>query len=238
VSTVHTTLFLNRILWFYDDSPSVQFVPYNKYAASTPMLAKETLAEIPNQLCQYFKVRGIGPNPVIAPVYTSVQQAPIAEPAPGQPPVGQSPVPQAAPGQPPMAQPVPGQAPMAQLVPDQVPMAQLVPGYPNPHGYPGYPPHVAPQGYPPQGAYPPHGYPPQAGYPGYPPQGAYPPHGYPPQAGYPPQGAGYPSQGYAPQGMAVSQMQYPAGFGGNTAQNHGGSTGRQAAPGYPGYRGP
>ncbi|EGZ26295.1 hypothetical protein PHYSODRAFT_540811, partial [Phytophthora sojae] len=41
----------------------VQFVPYNRFAGYPDALTRETLAEIPRQLCQYMKVRGITPNP-------------------------------------------------------------------------------------------------------------------------------------------------------------------------------
>lgn len=41
---------------------SVQFVPFNQFRSNPARLAKETLAEIPLQLTQYFKAKGIKPN--------------------------------------------------------------------------------------------------------------------------------------------------------------------------------
>lgn len=41
---------------------SVQFVPFNQFRSNPARLAKETLAEIPLQLAQHFKAKGIKPN--------------------------------------------------------------------------------------------------------------------------------------------------------------------------------
>lgn len=43
-------------------SCSVQFVPFNQFRSNPARLAKETLAEIPLQLAQHFKAKGIKPN--------------------------------------------------------------------------------------------------------------------------------------------------------------------------------
>eukprot|EP00593_Proboscia_inermis_P011614 CAMPEP_0171320068 /NCGR_PEP_ID=MMETSP0816-20121228/101589_1 /TAXON_ID=420281 /ORGANISM="Proboscia inermis, Strain CCAP1064/1" /LENGTH=107 /DNA_ID=CAMNT_0011816503 /DNA_START=95 /DNA_END=418 /DNA_ORIENTATION=- len=45
----------------------VQFVPFNKYKLNGTRLAKETMAEIPGQIVQYFKSRNIHPRPPIPP---------------------------------------------------------------------------------------------------------------------------------------------------------------------------
>lgn len=41
---------------------SVQFVPFNQFRSNPSRLAKETLAEIPLQLVQHFRAKGINPN--------------------------------------------------------------------------------------------------------------------------------------------------------------------------------
>ncbi|KAJ0401167.1 hypothetical protein P43SY_004374 [Pythium insidiosum] len=235
----------------------VQFVPFTRFVHDPSALARETLAEIPYQLCQYMKVRGINPKPPVQPTYQQFAEptAPVAETAPvdaaaaSQPPVA-APAPVAsgpAPTQPPHAV-APGQPPQAQgAYPGQPPaQPQAQPGQPQPQGYPGQPQGYPgqPQGYPgqPQG-YPgqPQGYPGQPqGYPGYPPQG-YPgqPQGYPGQApGYPPQqGHGYPPQA---QGFPPQQYGAPQGYGGYPGQApppQQSQAPKAANPGYPGYRG-
>ena len=40
----------------------VQFVPFRDFAQNPMMLAKETLEEVPGQMLNYFKRRGIVPN--------------------------------------------------------------------------------------------------------------------------------------------------------------------------------
>ncbi|KAG2763860.1 Copine-3 [Phytophthora cactorum] len=45
----------------------VQFVPYNRFVGYPDALTRETLAEIPRQLCQYMKVRRVTPNPALPP---------------------------------------------------------------------------------------------------------------------------------------------------------------------------
>ncbi|TYZ60601.1 hypothetical protein PybrP1_004664 [[Pythium] brassicae (nom. inval.)] len=220
-----------------------------RFAHNPALLTRETLAEIPNQLCQFMRMRGINPNPAIAPVFKQFAEptgtvSPSPAGAPGPAPVVDAPASIAIPG----AIPTPAPAPGAGAPPQQ---QQGAPGYPGAPPATGAPhdPHAPPaqghpsQGYPAQGnpvqgghAPPPQGYPPQGqhGYPGYPPQGQgyplqggypgqNPPQGYPPQ-GYPPQG--YPQQGYPPQGYP--QQGYPP----QQPPNRGG-----AAPGYPGYRG-
>jgi len=41
----------------------VQFVPFREFMNNPMMLAKETLQEIPNQLVNFFRMKGISPNP-------------------------------------------------------------------------------------------------------------------------------------------------------------------------------
>ena len=41
----------------------VQFVPFRDFANNPMMLAKETLEEVPGQMLNYFRRRGIRPNP-------------------------------------------------------------------------------------------------------------------------------------------------------------------------------
>jgi len=41
----------------------VQFVPFRDFASNPMMLAKETLQEVPCQMLDYFRRRGIVPNP-------------------------------------------------------------------------------------------------------------------------------------------------------------------------------
>ena len=41
----------------------VQFVPFRDFQNNPMMLAKETLEEVPGQMLNYFKRRGIVPNP-------------------------------------------------------------------------------------------------------------------------------------------------------------------------------
>lgn len=41
----------------------VQFVPFRDFASNPMMLAKETLEEVPGQMLNYFRRRGIRPNP-------------------------------------------------------------------------------------------------------------------------------------------------------------------------------
>ena len=41
----------------------VQFVPFRNFQNNTMMLAKKTLEEVPGQMLNYFKRRGIVPNP-------------------------------------------------------------------------------------------------------------------------------------------------------------------------------
>lgn len=40
----------------------MQFVPFNQFRTNPARLAKETLAEIPLQLVQHFKAKGIKPH--------------------------------------------------------------------------------------------------------------------------------------------------------------------------------
>lgn len=40
----------------------MQFVPFNQFRSNPARLAKETLAEIPLQLAQHFKAKGIKPK--------------------------------------------------------------------------------------------------------------------------------------------------------------------------------
>lgn len=41
----------------------VQFVPFREFAHNPMLLAKETLQEVPNQLLNFFRTKGIRPNP-------------------------------------------------------------------------------------------------------------------------------------------------------------------------------
>ncbi|TMW56857.1 hypothetical protein Poli38472_006867 [Pythium oligandrum] len=64
----------------------VQFVPFNRYRSNPARLAKETLAEIPMQLTQHFRARGIKPNPplqragteMLIAAATSAAKSPVA----------------------------------------------------------------------------------------------------------------------------------------------------------------
>ncbi|KAG1707360.1 hypothetical protein DVH05_026552 [Phytophthora capsici] len=228
----------------------VQFVPYNRFVGYPDALTRETLAEIPRQLCQYMKVRGLAPNPALPPTFhmfseptgSAPSAPPPITPTAASPPVQQqnpAHAIQAPPGQYGYAQGTPqapqqggthpqagyGQTP-PQGYPGQVPSQQGYPGQAPPQqGYPGQAPPQ--QGYPGQA-------PPQQGYPGQaPPQQGYPGQA-PPQQGYP--GQAPPQQGYPGQ---VPQQGYQQGYqpqpgypGQGPPQGHPG-----AAPGYPGYRG-
>ncbi|RLN20854.1 hypothetical protein BBJ28_00001009 [Nothophytophthora sp. Chile5] len=220
------------------NSHCVQFVPYSRFAGYPDALTRETLAEIPSQLCQYMKVRGLAPNPSLPPTYQMFAEPTSESAVPGSagtPQQAPAPTPAAGADAPPStATPA---MPVQQQYPDQGQQQQQAP-----QGYGQQPPQgfAPPQGYPAQG-YPQQGYPPQQQ--GYPPQQqGYPQQqqGYPPQQqGYPPQQQGYPpqQQGYPPQqgygGYPPQQGYPPQGYGQqpSTAPRGG------AAPGYPGYRG-
>lgn len=68
-------------MFVFDSSPvSQQFVPFRDYmdrtgnhVLSMARLAKDVLAEIPDQLISYMKSRGIKPIPVLALNSTSIQ---------------------------------------------------------------------------------------------------------------------------------------------------------------------
>jgi hypothetical protein len=47
----------------YCDADIVQFVPFNEFKNNPHLLAKETLMELPGQLLQYMRKRGIAPLP-------------------------------------------------------------------------------------------------------------------------------------------------------------------------------
>ncbi|DBA04620.1 TPA: hypothetical protein N0F65_012203 [Lagenidium giganteum] len=234
----------------------VQFVPFSRFAHNPPALANETLAEIPTQLCQYMKARGLAPNPPVAPSYQQIVPPNGGNPdGPGQAPPaapGQAPGPdQAPPAQEGQAPAPAGQAPPAQGAPGSDPNQPPQQGFAQPPG--AAPGQAPPQGFAPQGYGAPQGAPagaPQPGYGAPPPQGyGAPPQGYgapapgygaPPQGyGAPAPGYGAPPQGYAPapgygappQGFAPQQgfQQPPPGAAPGS--------GRQAAPGYPGYKG-
>ncbi|KAG3104710.1 Copine-3 [Phytophthora cactorum] len=68
----------------------VQFVPYNRFVGYPDALTRETLAEIPRQLCQYMKVRRVTPNPALPPTYHLFSEPTGSQPSyPGQgPPQG------------------------------------------------------------------------------------------------------------------------------------------------------
>lgn len=55
----------------------VQFVPFTKYANSVGALTRETLAEIPQQVCEYFTKKGIMPNP---PLQATMATASVVNP--------------------------------------------------------------------------------------------------------------------------------------------------------------
>ncbi|ETN18439.1 hypothetical protein PPTG_04043 [Phytophthora nicotianae INRA-310] len=223
----------------------VQFVPYNRFVGYPDALTRETLAEIPRQLCQYMKVRRVAPNPALPPTYHLFSEPtgsqPGAPPSTSQPP--------AAVDNPPQNLGQPQQASQGQLPPQGY--AQGPPQGYQQGGYqqPGHPGQAPPHGYqpgqsgqpgqaPPQGHQ--HGYQPQPGYPG-----QAPPHGYQqghqPQPGYPAQGQhqgyqqGYQAQpGYSGQGPPQGYPQ--GGYPPQTGYPPQGPP-RGAAPGYPGYRG-
>ncbi|KUF97246.1 hypothetical protein AM588_10011329 [Phytophthora nicotianae] len=227
------------------DPRSVQFVPYNRFVGYPDALTRETLAEIPRQLCQYMKVRRVAPNPALPPTYHLFSEPtgsqPGAPPSTSQPP--------AAVDNPPQNLGQPQQASQGQLPPQGY--AQGPPQGYQQGGYqqPGHPGQAPPHGYqpgqsgqpgqaPPQGHQ--HGYQPQPGYPG-----QAPPHGYQqghqPQPGYPAQGQhqgyqqGYQAQpGYSGQGPPQGYPQ--GGYPPQTGYPPQGPP-RGAAPGYPGYRG-
>lgn len=46
----------------FQERDNVQFVEYNKYKHNPHLLARETLAELPTQMLEYFKKRGITPQ--------------------------------------------------------------------------------------------------------------------------------------------------------------------------------
>lgn len=52
------------------DADIVQFVPFREFSHNPMLLAKETLQEVPNQLLNFFRTKGIAPNPA-----TEVQKA-------------------------------------------------------------------------------------------------------------------------------------------------------------------
>jgi hypothetical protein len=39
----------------------VQFVPFRQFAMDSTLLAKEVLAEVPNQLTEYMRMKGLSP---------------------------------------------------------------------------------------------------------------------------------------------------------------------------------
>ncbi|KAF1795759.1 Copine [Phytophthora cactorum] len=226
----------------------VQFVPYNRFVGYPDALTRETLAEIPRQLCQYMKVRRVTPNPALPPTYhlfseptgsqpsappSTSQPPPAANSQPQQPPQGQIP-PQGYAQAPPQGQQQGGYQPQPGQPGQAAPHGYQQGGYQPQPGQPGQPGQAPPQGYQQghqqQPGHPgqalPHGYQ-QEGHqpqPGYPAQGqpqGY-QQGYQPQPGYPGQG---PPQGYQ-QGGYPAQPGYP-----RQGPPHG------AAPGYPGYRG-
>ena len=52
----------------------VQFVPFRDFANNPMMLAKETLEEVPGQMLNYFRRRGIRPNPATEAQKRQLQQ--------------------------------------------------------------------------------------------------------------------------------------------------------------------
>ena len=203
----------------------VQFVPFRDVGNSPARLTKEVLEEIPREVCNFFKMRSIFPNPAIAaPEYDFYRSYTVAEnPPPYQPNPNSAPPPQYAAASKPQTpqgyQSVPYGGP-----PQTGPGSNYAPGYGTvpPQGYQNSPLPQAPQNYPPQGFQ----SPPGPGVPKPPPQGyqTVPPQGYqnspppvpmpqPPPQGYqtvPPQGYQnpppsvpfpQPSQNYPPQGF-------------------------------------
>lgn len=68
----------------YAERDIVQFVPFYKYEMSSPeVLAKEVLAELPQQVTQYFMQRNIPPNPPRQVPPSATAPAPGAPPPPG-----------------------------------------------------------------------------------------------------------------------------------------------------------
>jgi hypothetical protein len=47
----------------YAEADIVQFVPFNDFKHNPHLLAKETLTELPNQLLNYMRKRGLYPGP-------------------------------------------------------------------------------------------------------------------------------------------------------------------------------
>lgn len=45
------------------DADIVQFVPFREFEHNPMLLAKETLTELPNQLLNFMRTKGISPNP-------------------------------------------------------------------------------------------------------------------------------------------------------------------------------
>uniref|UniRef100_A0AAV1UNV1 C2 domain-containing protein n=1 Tax=Peronospora matthiolae TaxID=2874970 RepID=A0AAV1UNV1_9STRA len=221
----------------------VQFVPYNRFVHHPDALARETLAEIPRQLCQYMKVCGAAPKPALPPAYRLFPEPSTCDPTTSS-----------SFSEPSAAALTPGPQPhLAQGA-----LQEHNQGYPvqgQPQGYPvqgqpqGYPVQGQPQGHSVQGQ--PQGYQQYGNYSlqqgqashetsrGYQQQMGLPPQRgsfsqespqqyqqqgtYPPRQGYPAQGT---TQGYEQQGSYPPQQGYPAQ-----------GPPRGAAPGYPGYRG-
>ena len=52
----------------------VQFVPFRDFQNNPMMLAKETLEEVPGQMLNYFKRKGIVPNPASEAQRRALQQ--------------------------------------------------------------------------------------------------------------------------------------------------------------------
>ena len=169
----------------------VQFVPFRDFKGAHPSrLAAAVLEEIPGQVVEHFKLKGIKPNPPVMAAsqsFMGVSQSTLSAP----PPHG---------GPPPQYGPPSG----SQYPPQAMPQGSQ------------YGPAPGQYGAPPPGQYgPPPGH---SQYPSYPPQqgSQYPP--YPPQQGsqYPPHGSQYPPQGGQP---PTGGQGAPAGTAGTSGQN-------------------
>ena len=149
----------------------VQFVPFRDFQSQDPSrLAAAVLEEIPGQVVEYFKMRGVQPNPPLMAVQPSFAMGtsfgmgiappggrgpqPYGAPPPQQQPYGAPPPHQQPYGAPPPQQQQPYGAPPPQQQPYGAPPPQQQPyGAPPPQQQPyGAPPQQQPYGAPPPGS--------------------------------------------------------------------------------------
>jgi len=119
----------------------VQFVPFSKYVTCPQKLAEETLAEIPQQLVSYMRMRGIAPLPPPMPYAMPPQGAvagmppqgaPAGMPPQGVPPQGVPPQGMPPQGMPPQDMPPQGVPPQGAPAPAEVPPAAAPAPAPGP----------------------------------------------------------------------------------------------------------